>query len=163
MNSEERDHLAQKVVSWFRRRPAASFSERDVWRDLGKSFSAVDDVRPVLVALEARGYLRAAPAETRPGPGRKPSPRWHVNLEMKGDPPTEHPEPSFFGELVARLSELTERVSSLERELADQRLLSAELNAELQAGPVIVWDPDADAAEREREFEESHRPRRRAR
>jgi replicative DNA helicase len=76
----ETEYHAVRVLRWFQAAGLGSFTERDVWQTLRRSFrDEVHAIRPALEELAARNYLREAPMPERKGPGRKPSPRWEVN------------------------------------------------------------------------------------
>lgn len=68
--------------SWNSRdsRDGVSFTESQVQQALRRSFNNdASLIRPVLKVLADRNYIAPAPENHRPGPGRKPSPRWYVN------------------------------------------------------------------------------------
>jgi hypothetical protein len=76
----ETERHAVRVLQWAQTAGLSSFTERDVWQTLRRSFhDEVRGIRPALEELAARNYLREVPPGERKGPGRKPSPRWEVH------------------------------------------------------------------------------------
>ena len=80
--SETEQH-AVRVLRWVQAAGLSSFTERDVWQTLRRSFhDDVHGIRPALEALAERNYVREALMPERKGPGRKPSPRWEVHPDV---------------------------------------------------------------------------------
>jgi hypothetical protein len=67
------------IRGWLLRRAIREFSARDCWNDVRRSFG--DDIWnlwPALEALVGDRVLERIPDPQRPGPGRRPSPRFRV-------------------------------------------------------------------------------------
>lgn len=79
MTSDPATRQAKWILAWIRRHGLQTFTLRtlaDHKRDVDKP----GDFLPALEILEARHYIRRAPAEPTPGKrGRKPSPTFNVN------------------------------------------------------------------------------------
>lgn len=73
---------ALKVLGWIKRTSTMTFTARDCFRALNGSFNSMEDLRPGLLALVERGYLRdVAQAPRERG---RPSQVYEVNPELVG-------------------------------------------------------------------------------
>ena len=81
---------ALRILGWIRRCGVETFTLRDVHQILRPVRPT--DLLPALAVLEERSYIRSVET-TRPGPGRKPSPRWEVNPGTFSDPASRDREP----------------------------------------------------------------------
>lgn len=95
---DETGQNAIRVLRWVQTEGLSSFTERDVWQTLRRSFrDEVSGIRPALEELASRNYLREAPMPERKGPGRRPSPRWEVNpAVLSHNPHNPHNSPEAF-------------------------------------------------------------------
>lgn len=70
---------ARALVGWIERTRQTVFTVRDAHRANPGQFPKAQNVLDALEVLEERNHLRQAKAAASPGPGRKPSPSYHVH------------------------------------------------------------------------------------
>jgi hypothetical protein len=74
--------LARKVSTWIGRESVRRFTKREAHYALQGTFKIVDELEPALAVLVRHGLIRPEPAETKPGPGRRPSPAYQVHPNL---------------------------------------------------------------------------------
>jgi hypothetical protein len=91
MRADERLDDARRVLRWLahslnclnslKGSGIPKIKRSDVHAGVWGGSRRAEDLDPVLELLVRHNYLRPAPEEQRPGPGRKPSPQYEVNVE----------------------------------------------------------------------------------
>jgi len=80
MGADPKIEDAKRVLRWIKRSGRTDFTKRVAFEGTKGHFKEVAVMEPALRLLEEHGYIRERPAADRPGPGRKPSPIYDVNL-----------------------------------------------------------------------------------
>lgn len=107
---------ARVIQRWFERTAKQVFTARQAWSDLRQTFARTEDLKPGLSLLIDCGVLIEEDTY-RPGPGRKPSPKYLVNPERPSQntqntqntpPPEENEGTDAYAELIPEYAELPE-------------------------------------------------------
>src|SRR5262249_14821334 len=69
----------------------STVSHRDIHANVWGGSRKAEDLDPVLELLVRHNYLRPVPEEQRPGPGRRRSPRYEVNVAAVAEFRRQHP------------------------------------------------------------------------
>lgn len=77
---------ARAVTDWITRQRTETFTKRDAFRGLPRGrFPTVDRLDPALDLLEQHGHIARAADPPRAGPGRPPSPTFHIHPDLRKD------------------------------------------------------------------------------
>ena len=85
---------ARTVHAWLEKHRPEQFTVRQLFNGIrSATYRKVADLRPGLELLEEHGWIRHQPAPERKGPGRPPSPTYHVHpcLHAGAQPPSTPP------------------------------------------------------------------------
>lgn len=87
MGADARLDDARTVLDWITHQAQERFSKRELFRAMPAGrFKKVADLDPALEVLEQHGHIRPAPEPPRNGPGRPPSPVFHVHPDLHSQP-----------------------------------------------------------------------------
>ncbi|MFG1997693.1 YfjI family protein [Spirillospora sp. NPDC048911] len=97
MGADPDHEAARHVYAWLERNRPEQFTVRHLFSKLPRSkFGKVAELEPALDLLEQYGWIRRQPDPERVGPGRRPSPTYHVHPRLhnpRGEqPPSTTPQ-----------------------------------------------------------------------
>jgi hypothetical protein len=82
MGADPKVSMAQRLLRWIERHQPKEFSLRDCHQH-HRHVVKPDDLLPALDILEGRGFIRRLPPPEPSGPGRRPSPMFEVNPNLR--------------------------------------------------------------------------------